>query len=215
MQKVPQHLYLGWNSYSKCWCMCHWIHFTNILFWVANLTDERWGWSNHGWSYLLNLTSVISTSATGMPMLTARPLLSIYIRFFTLYQSSKLWELFEWMNRIFYSPSLEESHLSDAGPAMDNSHFVVLPQSHSSEFVPLGWWWWCTRPPWPAQPHIVESPLSGQWGKVNFNRGLMSIWSTGFSQGRKGCPLQFSAPLHMVPPPTGPSPFSSPCRHQL
>ena len=34
---------------------------------------------------------------------------------------------------------LEESHLSDAGPVMNNSHFVALPQSHSPlEFVPHG-----------------------------------------------------------------------------
>ena len=44
------------------------------------------------------------------------------------------------MHGISYLPILEESHLSDAVPAMDNLHFVVLPQSCSFEFVPLGWW---------------------------------------------------------------------------
>ena len=114
--------------------------FHTPMFWACKLqTEERWGWSNHGQSYLLSLTSVISTSAARMPMLTAIPLLSLYIGLFTLYQSRKLWEMFEWMHRVFYSPTLEESHLSDAGLAMDNLHFVALPQSHSSEFVPLGW----------------------------------------------------------------------------
>ena len=36
------------------------------------------------------------------------------------------------MHRASCSPNLEESHLSDAGLAMDNLHFVALPQSHSS-----------------------------------------------------------------------------------
>ena len=37
-------------------------------------------------------------------------------------------------------PNLEESYLSGAGPAADNSHFVVLPQSHSlSELDPPRW----------------------------------------------------------------------------
>ena len=36
------------------------------------------------------------------------------------------------MHGVSYSLILEESHLSDAGLAMDNSHFVVLSQPHSS-----------------------------------------------------------------------------------
>ena len=33
----------------------------------------------------------------------------------------------------------------------------------------------------------------------------MSILSTGFSRGTKGCHQQLGIPLHMVPPPTTPS----------
>ena len=33
--------------------------------------------------------------------------------------------------RASWVPNLEESHLSGAGLAADNSHFVALPQSHS------------------------------------------------------------------------------------
>ena len=121
------------------------------------------------------------------------------------------------MYGVFCSPSVEESHLSEAGLVTDNSHFVALPQSHSSEFDPLGWWW-CTWPAWPAQPHRDDSPLSEQWGKVNFGGALLGIQSAGFSQGRKECLLQLGTPLHIVLPSTDHSPFSSPCspcRHWL
>ena len=68
------------------------------------------------------------------------PLILLHQTFHPLSNEETL-ETSEWMHIIYYSPILEESHLSDAGPAMDNSHFVVLSQSHSSsEFVPLGWW---------------------------------------------------------------------------
>ena len=66
--------------------------------------------------------------------------------FVTLYLARWLQKTFKWTHGVSYSPIIEESYLSDAGLAMDNLHFVVLPQSHSlPEFVPLGWW--CT---WPA-----------------------------------------------------------------
>ena len=45
----------------------------------------------------------------------------------------------EEMHRASHLPNLEESHLSDAGPVADISHFVMPPQSHPlPEFVPLG-----------------------------------------------------------------------------
>ena len=43
----------------------------------------------------------------------------------------------------------------------------------------------------------------------------MSVLSTGFSQGTKGLLQQLGVPLHTVPPPTGPSLSSSPCRCQI
>ena len=144
-----------------------------------------------------------------MPTLTAMPFLSLYNGLFTLYQSRKLWKTFNRMHGVFCSLTLEESHLSDAGLVMDKLHFVVLPQSHSSKFVPLGWWW-CTWSAWPAQPCRDESPLLDQWEKIDFSGGFVSIQSTGFSWDRKGCPLQCGAPLHTFPSPTNPSPFSSP-----
>ena len=132
--------------------------FHSPIFWACKLqTKGRWGWSNHNGSYPLSFTSVISASTTRTLTLTAMPLLFLYIRLFTLYQSRKLWEMFKWIHRVFNSPALEESHLSEIGLVMYNSHLVALPQSHSSEFVSLGWWW-CTWPAWPAQPYEM-SPL--------------------------------------------------------
>ena len=97
-------------------------HFTPPIFWACILqTEERWGWSNHNWSCLISLTSVISTSTAGMLTLTATPLLSLYIGLFTFYSSRKFKLMFKWTHRIPYSSTLEESHLSDAGPVMDNS----------------------------------------------------------------------------------------------
>ena len=63
----------------------------------------------------------------------------------------------KWTHRISYSPTLEKSHLSDAGLAIDNSHFVVLSQSHSSKFVHLG----CGDAPGPLglHNHSDMSPL--------------------------------------------------------
>ena len=119
--------------------------------------EERWSWSNCSWSYLLSLTSVISTSATRMPTLTSTYLLSLFIGLFTLYLSRKLQETCKWIHGVSYSPTPEESYLSDAGLATDNLHFVVLPPYHSFEFVPLGWW--CTWLTWPVQPYRDESPL--------------------------------------------------------
>ena len=44
----------------------------------------------------------------------------------------------------------------------------------------------------------------------------MGVPSTGSSQDMKGLLQQPGCyPFHMVPPPTGPSLSSSPCRHQL
>ena len=57
-------------------------------------------------------------------------------------------------------------------------------------------------------------PSVGAMRKVDFSGGLMTVLSTGSSQGRKGSLQQPVTPLHMVPPPTSPSP-SSPHRHQL
>ena len=74
----------------------------------------------------------------------------------------KLQKMSRWMHGVSYLPSLEESYLSDAGSMSDNSHFVVFPQSHSSESVPLGWQW-CTWPAWPAQSYRDESSLLEQW----------------------------------------------------
>ena len=125
----------------------------------------------------------------------------------------KLWKTSGWMHGVSYLPPLGESYLSDAGSTMDNSHFEALPQFHSFESVPLGWWW-CTWPTWPSQLYRNESPLSELWGKVNLGGEPISIQSAGFSQGRKRCLLWFGTPLHMVSPPTDPSPFSSPFRHQ-
>ena len=72
--------------------------------------------------------------------------LFLYIDLFTLYLAKKLWKMSAWKHGVSCSPTPEESHLFDAGSAMDNSHFVVLPQFHSPlEFVPLGWCW-CTWP---------------------------------------------------------------------
>ena len=43
------------------------------------------------------------------------------------------------IHRACWLPNLEESHLSSAGPAVDNSHFVAFLQSHSlSEVAPPG-----------------------------------------------------------------------------
>ena len=147
MPRVSQQLYLGWNGHSRNWCMGQHTYFIPPMLWACKLqNEERWGWSNHGHLYLLSLTGVSSTSAVRTLMLTSTHNLSLCIRlFFTLYLSRKLWETSEWMHRVPYSPILEDSHLSDAGPMMDNSHFVALSQSHSSEFVPLGRWW-CTWP---------------------------------------------------------------------
>ena len=73
--------------------------------------------------------------------------LSLYIEVFTLYLARKLCKMSTWMYSVSCSPFLEESHLSDTRPVMENSHFMALPQSHSpQDFVPLGWWL-CT---WPA-----------------------------------------------------------------
>ena len=122
-------------------------------------TKRGGSWSNHGQSYLLSLTSVISIPAARMPTLMSTHPLSIYIEFFTLLLSRKLWETSAWTQRVSCSPILEESHMSDAGSTMNNSHFVALPQSHSPpKFVPLGWCW-CTWPSYPAQPYGYESPL--------------------------------------------------------
>ena len=60
-----------------------------------------------------------------------------------------------------------------------------------------------------------EPPLQGWWEEVDSSGGLMSVWSTGSSWGRKGCLQQSCVPLPMVPSPTSLSPFSSLCRHQL
>ena len=159
MPSVSWHLYLGWKGHSKSRCTGQCTHFTTPMLWACKLqNEERWGWSNHAQSYLLGLTGVISNSATRMPMLTSTHLLSPYIRLFTLYLSRKLWEMSKWMHRVSYSPTLEDSYMCNAGLVKDNSYFVALPQSHSYEFVPLGWWWF-TWPSWPAQPYSNESPL--------------------------------------------------------
>ena len=185
------------------------------MFWACKLqTKVRWGWSNCSQSYLLSLTSVISTSAARTLMLTAFPFHPSKLDFSPFMYPGSSGKCTNECMRVSYSHTLVESHLSDARAGMDNLHFVALPQSYSSMFVPLGWWW-CTWPAWPAQAHRDESSLSEQWEKVGFGGGLMSIWSAGFSWGRKGCLLQFDAQLHTVPSSTNPSPFSSPCRHQL
>ena len=160
MPGIPWHLYLGWNGHTKNKCMGQQKCFTHPMLCCELATPEgrEVGWSNHGQSYLLSLTSVINTSTTRMAMLTSTHLPSLYIRHFTLYQLRKLWEMSKWMHRVSYSPALEECHLSDAGPVIDNSHFVMLPQPDSSEFVPLGCWW-CTWPTWPSQSYRDESPL--------------------------------------------------------
>ena len=62
--------------------------------------------------------------------------------------------------------------------------------------------------------YIKELPLWWWWEEVDSNGGLMSVQSAGSSWGMKGCLQQSCVPLHMVPPPTGLSPFSSLCRHQ-
>ena len=65
-------------------------------------------------------------------------------------------------------------------------------------------------------PEHKEAPImEWWWEEVDSIGGLMSFQSDGSSQGRKGHLQQSSFPLHMVPPPTGLSPFSSLCRHWL
>ena len=101
---VSWHLYWGWNSCSKNWCMCQCTCFTPPMLWACKFqNEERWGWSNHCQSYLLSLTGVISTSATGMQMLTSTPLLSLYIGHFTLYLPRKLWETSKWMHSLLFT----------------------------------------------------------------------------------------------------------------
>ena len=54
---------------------------------------------------------------------------------FLPWSSKKLWKMFKWTHGVSYSPTLEESHLSDAGLMIDNSQFVVLPRVCSSRVV--------------------------------------------------------------------------------
>ena len=65
-------------------------------------------------------------------MLTSTHPQSPYIKLFTLYLRRRLWKMSKSKHGVYYSSILEGSHLSDAGPVMDNSHFMALPQSHSS-----------------------------------------------------------------------------------
>ena len=64
-------------------------------------------------------------------------------------------------------------------------------------------------------PEHKGAPITGVMRKSWFQWELVSVWSTGFLQGRKGCLQQLCVPLCTVPPPTGLSPFSSLCRHWL
>ena len=86
-----------------------------------------------------------STSTARTPTLTSMHPKSLNIKLFTLDLVRRLQKASAWMHRVSYSPILE-SHLSDAGPAMDNLHLVALSQSHCLlEFVTVGWGW-CTWP---------------------------------------------------------------------
>ena len=58
-------------------------------------------------------------------------------------------------------------------------------------------------------------PSAGVVRKVSFSGRLMSILSTGSFTRYEGLPQQLYVPLYMLPPPTGPSLPSSPCRCQL
>ena len=71
--------------------------------------------------------------------------------------------------------------------------------------------------PHSLSPHTWSKgiPIMGWWEKVHSDGGLMSVQFAGFSQGRKGHLQQLGTPLHMVPPPTDPSLFSSLGRYQL
>ena len=140
---------------------------------------------------------------------------SFYIDLFTLDPMWMLQKMSEGQHRASCSPSQEKSHLSVAGPAVDNPHIVALSQSHFYlEFVPLGWWWY-TQPTQLIQPYKEECPLQEWWEKVGFNGGLVCILSAGSAQGTRGCHQWPGIPLHTVPPPTGPSLSSFPYRHWL
>ena len=137
---------------------------------------------------------------------------SLHIELFTLDLERRLHKMSKWMHRVSYSPILEESHLSDAGLAMDNSHLVALPLSSrncSSRMVVV------------HLVHVAHTtiqrgvPSVGAMRKVSFVGGLVSILSTGSSWGRKGHLQQPGTPLHMFPSPTSPSHSSFHCRHQL
>ena len=150
-------------------------------------------------------------------MLTATPLLSLYIGLFTFYQSRKLWVTLTWMHRISYSPTLKKSPpvwccASDGQFTLCGASSVSLFCVCSCRVVVVHNW-----PAWPAQLYRDGFPLSGAVRKSWFQwRTHEHPWSAGFSWGRKGCLLQNLA-LHFIwfLFLTNPSPFSSPCRHQL
>ena len=104
MPRVSWHLCSGWNCCSENWCTGQCTHFTSPMLWACNLwNEERWVWSNHGWSYLFSLTGVISTSTARMPMLTSTHPLSLYIELFTLYLLRKLWETSKLMQSLLFT----------------------------------------------------------------------------------------------------------------
>ena len=79
------------------------------------------------------------------------------------------------MHRTSCLPNLAKSHLSGIELAAHNSHFLVLPLSHS-----LSGWLWHTFLLIPHN-HTEGTLFVGVIKKVTFSGGFMSIASAGFS----------------------------------
>ena len=139
MPGVSQHLYLGQNSHPKIDAWARRSNFTppccelGVSRTMRDEVEEVMVWS-----CLSSLTGVISTSTFGSINVDVHtPRIPLY-QTFTLFLTRRLWEMFKYMHGVSYLPILE-SRLSDTVLMIDNSHFVVISQSHSLlEFVPLG-----------------------------------------------------------------------------